>query len=146
MNIPRLIYSNNIITRFVLRVLCKLQGAELPPFRNIGRNIKFPHGLKGIVIHPSTIIGDNVTIFHQVTCGRGDMYNIDKRVKETAFEGITIQDGAILCVGAKIICNRGNLIVGNNTLVGVNAVVTKSTGEDEVWGGVPARLIKKRDF
>ena len=111
MNIPRIIYSNNIISKLVLRVLCKLQGAELPPPCNIGKNIRFPHGLKGIVIHPSTIIGDNVTIFHQVTCGRGDMYNIDERVKKTYFEGIVIEDGTILCAGAKNICNRRKLIV-----------------------------------
>ena len=146
MNIPRLIYSNNIISKLVLRVLCMLQGAELPPTCNIGKNIRFPHGLKGIVIHPNTIIGDNVTIFHQVTCGRGDLYNIDKRVKKPSFVNIILEDGAILCVGAKIICNRGKLIVGKNTIVGANAVLTKSTGEDEVWGGVPAKLIKKREF
>ena len=146
MNISRLIYSRNIFSKFILRVLCKLQGAELPPTCNIGKNIKFPHGLKGIVIHPNTIIGDNVTIFHQVTCGRGDMYNINKRVEKTFFESIILEDGAILCAGAKIICNRNKLIVGKNTIVGANAVLTKSTGEDEVWGGVPARFIKKREF
>lgn len=146
MNIPRFIYSKNIMSKLVLRVLCMLQGAELPPTCNIGKSIRFPHGLKGIVIHPNTIIGDNVTIFHQVTCGRGDLYNIDKRAEKSYFEGIILEDGAILCAGAKIICNRGKLIVGKNTIVGANAVLTKSTGENEVWGGVPAKLLKKRNF
>ena len=122
-----------------------LQGCELPPPSNIGKNVNFPHGLKGIVLHPSTIIGDNVTIFHQVTCGRGDMFGLDKRVKHTDFEGIVISDGVIICAGAKIICNRGTLHIGKNTVVGANAVLTKSTGEEEVWGGGPAKLLKRRN-
>lgn len=116
----------------------------MPPPGNIGKGVFFPHGLNGIVLHPSTIIKDNVTIFHQVTCGRGDMFHIDKRVKNTSFQGIVIEEGAVLCAGAKIICNRGVLVVGKNTIVGANAVLTHSTGEDEIWAGVPARLIKKR--
>lgn len=133
MNVLKFIYRKNIFERCIMRIICKLQGSELPPPCNIGKNVRFPHGLKGIVIHPNTIIGDDVTIFHQVTCGRGDVYKIGKRKSE--FDGIVIKRGAILCVGAKIICNRGKLIVGENTVVGANAVLTKSTGEDEVWGG-----------
>lgn len=45
-------------------------------------NVRFPHGLKGIVLHPSTIIEDDVVIFHQVTCGRGYMFGIDPRVNK----------------------------------------------------------------
>lgn len=117
-----------------------------PPPGRIGKNIKFPHGLKGIVLHPSTVVKDNVTIFHQVTCGRGDMHFIDKRVSKSEFRGIVLEEGAVLCAGAKIICNRGILTVGKNTIIGANAVLTKSTGEDEIWVGVPAKMLKKREF
>ena len=116
---------------------------KCPP-SNIGKNVRFPHGLKGIILHPSTIIGDDVTIFHQVTCGRGDLYNIDKRVRESQFNGIMIKRGAVLCAGAKIICNRGTLVVGEDTVIGANAVLTKSTGDKEVWVGVPAHIIKRK--
>lgn len=144
MNVAKYIYRENIFQRCIMRIICKLQGCELPPPCNIGKNVRFPHGLKGIVIHPNTIIGDEVTIFHQVTCGRGDMFNIDKRVKESKFDGIIFKKGAVLCVGAKVICNRGILIVGENTVIGANAVLTKSTGDDEVWEGVLAKYIKKQ--
>ena len=146
MNHNSFIYRRNPLERLICKCICKLQGAELPPPCNMGKNIHFPHGLKGIVLHPNTILEDDVTIFHQVTCGRGDFYNIDKRVCESQFKGIVIKKGAILCSGAKIICNRGTLVVGENTVVGANAVLTKNTGDDEIWVGVPAHFLKRREF
>ena len=77
------------------------------------------------MLHPSTIIEDNVTIFHQVTCGRGDMYNIFPNAPKSEFQRIILKKGACLCAGAKIICNRGTLVVGENTIIGANAVLTK---------------------
>ena len=140
------IYRRNLFQRIICKFVCKLQGAELPPPSNMGENIHFPHGLKGIVLHPNTVIEDDVTIFHQVTCGRGDLFRIDKKVSESQFKGILIKKGAILCAGVKIICNRGTLVVGENTVVGANAVLTKSTGKDEIWVGVPAHCLKQRDI
>lgn len=133
------IYRRNLLQIYV-NVFANCKEQNYPPPCNIGKNIRFPHGLKGIVLHPNTIIEDNVTIFHQVTCGRGDFYNIDKRVIESPFKGIVIKKGAILCAGSKIICNRGTLEVGENTVVGANAVLTKNTGKDEIWVGVPAHF------
>lgn len=38
-----------------------------------------------------------------------------------------------------------NVKIGNNSIVAASAVVTKGTiiGDDEIWGGVPAKFIKK---
>lgn len=143
MNINKLIHGN-LMERLLLRILCIWRGAELPDKEKIGQNVRFPHGLKGVIIHPNTIIEDNVTIFHDVTCGRGDMYNIDPRIKSTEFLGVVLKEGCVLCAGAKVLCNRGKLVVGKNTIVGANAVLTKSTGDNEIWGGVPAKFLKKR--
>lgn len=72
------------------------------------------------------------------------MFNIDPRVKKNGFERIVLKDGCILCAGVKVICNEGTLVVGKNTIVAANAVLLCSTGDNEIWAGVPARLIKKR--
>lgn len=135
MNITKLIERGNVFDRISLKILCKIQGSELPPLSQIGKNVRFPHGLKGIVLHPSTIIEDNVVIFHQVTCGRGSLYGIDPHVGKDAFKGIILKKGSVLCAGAKVICNRGVLTVGENSVIGANAVLLKSTGNDEIWGG-----------
>ncbi|MFW3497098.1 serine O-acetyltransferase [Aerococcus viridans] len=119
-------------------MLLKLLGLEIPKSTIIGRNISFPHLGGNIVIHPDTIIGDNVRIFHGVTIGRADVQNSRKN---SLMEKIIIEDGAILCSGAKILCKEGTLIVGKGTIVGANAVLTQSTGENEVWVGIPARKI-----
>ena len=81
---------------------------------------------------PNTYVEDNVTIYHQVTCGRGDIF---PKSDSLPVKGIILKKGSILCAGAKIICNRGLLVVGENTVVGANAVLTCSTGDNEIWGG-----------
>ena len=136
-------YSRNPIHRFFFKIYCSLSNAEIPSNVKIGSNVKFPHGVKGIVLHPLTIIEDNVTIFHQVTCGRGDLYRIVPHVKQSTFKGILLREGCVLCVGAKVLGKEGILTVGRNTIVAANAVLTQSTGDNEVWAGVPAKCIKK---
>lgn len=144
-NLDKLIHSNSKLSSLLFRMICSFQNSELPNRKNIGKNIKFPHGLKNIVMHEKTRIEDNVTVFHEVTCGRGDMYGIVPDAPPSKFEGIVLKEGAVLCAGAKVICNRGLLTVGRNTIVGANAVLTRSTGDNEIWAGKPARLIKKRN-
>lgn len=46
-------------------------------------------------------------------------------------------------IGANVFINP-NVTVGSNSVVGANSVVTKSIPPDEIWGGVPARLIRKK--
>ncbi len=46
-------------------------------------------------------------------------------------------------IGANtIICN--SVTIGNNVIVGAGSIVTKSIPDNEIWGGNPARFIKKR--
>lgn len=141
-NLDKLIHSRSIFSSILLKIICKLQCSELPNRFSIGKNIRFPHGLKFIILHKNTLIEDNVTIFHGVTCGRGDMYNILPQAPASEFDGIILKKGCVLCAGAKVICNRGTLIVGRNTIIGANAVLTSSTGDNEIWVGNPAHKIK----
>lgn len=146
MNINKIIKRRSFIDKIIYKSITSIKNSELPPPSNIGKRIRFPHGLKGIVLHPNTIIEENVTIFHQVTCGRGDMYKIFPNAPKSEFSKIILKEGCVLCAGAKIICNRGTLIVGENTIIGANSVLTKSTGKNEIWAGVPAKLIKKHEL
>lgn len=99
MNIDKLIHSKNVFQKFLLRCHMTIKNSELPPASQIGEHIRFPHGLKGIVIHPSTVIEKNVTIFHQVTCGRGDMYNIFPNAPKSEFKGIVLKEGCVIVRG-----------------------------------------------
>ena len=82
----------------------------------------------GIVIGSGAVIGDNCKIYQQVTIG-----------KEKGKFPI-IGDNVTIYSGAKII---GDVKIGNNAIIGANAVVTRDVPDNCVAVGVPARVIKK---
>ena len=122
--------------------LLKLMGVEIPRPVKIGDDFELAHGGFGVVIHPSTSIGKGVKIYPGVTLGRADIF---RPATQSLFEGIVVEDNAILCPGAKILCKEGVLRVGKGSVIGANAVLLESTGENEIWAGVPAKCIGERD-
>ncbi|MFH2102182.1 MAG: hypothetical protein ABIJ39_02340 [Chloroflexota bacterium] len=121
--------------------LLKLLGAEIPRSVRIGRDCLLLHGGFGVVIHPQTVLGDRVRIYPGVTIGRAD---VQHPIERSAFQGVIIEDDVILGSGAKVLCNQGVLRLGRGTVVGANAVLLESTGEGEVWAGIPAKRVGQR--
>ena len=107
-----------------------LLGAVFPPGAGIGRGLRLPHGVNGIVIHPSVRIGDGVMLFHQVTLGQRDRRG-----------GPTICNGVVLGAGAKVL---GPITVGEGARVGAGAVVLADVPPFATVVGVPARVVKQR--
>lgn len=138
--VEKLVYfrTKPIIGKIAFYLLIIL-GLEVPIKAKIGKNVKFEHGGFGCVIHPGCIIEDNVRIYQGVTIGRADAYSNTSEI-----EGLVIKEGAVLCAGCKIIGKKGVLTVGKGTVIGANAVLTQSTGDNEIWAGVPARKISDR--
>jgi serine O-acetyltransferase len=137
-----LVYARNWPVGGKLAYLClKALGAEIPLSVRIGEGFLLQHGGVGVVIHPKTIIGKNVGIYPGVTLGRADVY---RPIQASKFEAIQVGDDVILGAGAKVLCERGVLTVGRGTVVGANAVLLESTGEDEIWAGIPARKVGRR--
>jgi len=120
----------------------KLLGAEIPLPVKFGVDCLLLHGGFGVVIHPKTEFGERVKIYPGVTLGRADIHH---PASESLFKGIRVEADAILCSGAKILCKEGIMTVGRGTIVGANAVLLESTGENEVWAGTPARCVGSRD-
>lgn len=94
--------------------------------------IKFPHGFSGIVIAQNVEFKGNATIFQHVTISEDD------RTKKTV-----IGENAILGAGSVIL---NNVSIGNCAFVGANAVVTKDVPDNAVVVGVPARIIKIKEY
>jgi serine O-acetyltransferase len=139
----RLVYArkNPLFGRLAYFIL-KLLGVEIPVPVQIGPGFLLHHGGMGVVIHPKTIIGARVGIYPGVTLGRSDVYRPAGR---SAFEGIVVEDDVILGAGAKVLCERGVMRLGRGTVLGANAVLLESTGENEIWAGIPARRVGTRD-
>jgi len=74
----------------------------------------------------STVIGNNVTILHSVTLGeKNGSYPI-------------IGDNVYLGSGC---CVLGGVTIGNNVIIGANAVVTKNIPENSIVVGNPGKII-----
>ena len=121
-----------------------LLGADIPRCATIGTNVSFPHNSVGTVIHKNTVIEDDVQIYQNVTIGRSDVYKNDEGYDPECIK-FHIGKGACVCAGAKIICAKGTLCIGNYSVIAANAVLLNSTGSGEIWAGVPAKLIGYRD-
>ncbi len=139
----RLAYASKktLIGKFAYLIL-KLMGVELPRSVPIGTDLEIAHGGFGVVIHSKAQIGNRVKLYPGVTLGRADIY---KAATDSQFEGILIEDDVILSPGCKVLCREGILRVGRGTVVGANAVLLESTGDGEIWAGMPARCIGKRE-
>ncbi len=88
-------------------------GIEIHPGAVIGRRFFIDHGM-GVVIGESTIIGDDVMLYHDVTLGaRG--YDLGKRHP-------TLKNDVIVGAGARIL---GNVIVGEHAVIGANLVILR---------------------
>jgi serine O-acetyltransferase len=122
--------------------LLKLLGVEFPRSVRVGQGLILEHGGFGTVIHSRTVIGDRVKLYPGVTVGRADIHLPAER---SSFEGVAIEDDVILSPGSRVLGKDGILVVRRGTVVGANAVLLQSTGEWEIWAGVPARCIGKRD-
>ena len=90
-----------------------------------------PHGLNGIIISPDAKIGKNCTIYHQVTIG-----NDNKKLENVP----TIGDNVTIYPGAKIV---GKVKVGNNCVIGANAVVVKDVPDNYLVVVGEQRIIQR---
>lgn len=119
----------NLLSRYFLIKIERDYNCYLSINATIDPTVKFLHP-SGIVVGKNAVIEKNVLIYQQVTLGgsrRGDW-------EDGNFP--TIQEGSILYSGCKIL---GNINIGRNTIVGANAVVTKTCDADSVLIGVPAK-------
>ncbi|MBN1669092.1 MAG: hypothetical protein JW862_18505 [Anaerolineales bacterium] len=121
--------------------LLKLLGVELPRPVPVGAGLEIAHGGFGLVVHSKTRIGNRVKLYPGVTIGRADVY---RPASASRFEAIVIEDDVLLASGSKVLCQQGILRVGRGTVLGANAVLLESTGEWEMWAGIPARKIGMR--
>lgn len=118
--IPRIIF---VFTR----LLC---GCSIPPAVEIGEGTRLAHNGLGVVIHDKCIIGKNTVIQANVVLG--------------GKSGKAPRIGNYCYIGAGAVI-LGGITIGDDAIIGANAVVTHDVPAGMMALGVPARPVKAVD-
>lgn len=119
----------SVLYRFLYRHARNVYGIELPYSAKIGHRVVFEHQ-HGIVIHGRCQIGDDSVIRQGVTIGN----RYQDRDTEAPILGRRVNVGS----GVKML---GNLVIGDDAIIGANAVVLIDIPPNATAVGVPARVI-----
>lgn len=88
----------------------------------------------GVVIGETAVVGDNCTIYQNVTLGGTG--------KDTGKRHPTIGNNVMIGSGAKVL---GPFCVGDNSKIAANAVVLSEIPPDSTCVGVPARVVRQNN-
>jgi serine O-acetyltransferase len=118
-----------LLGRWLSQVARLLTGIEIHPGAEIGRRLFIDHGM-GVVVGETAIIGNDVTLYQDVTLGGTG--------KERGKRHPTLEDNVVVGGGARIL---GNIVVGKNCRIGAGSVVLRSVPPDSTVVGVPGHII-----
>ena len=109
-----------------------LTGIELPCEAKVGRRFIIEH-FGDIIVSGDAVFGDDVIIRNGVTVG----------LKNTSIRGSPIIGNRVdIGTGAKLL---GPIHIGDDVVIGANAVVIKDVPANSIAVGVPARILPKQN-
>ncbi len=117
------------LARLVNHISRFLTAIDIHPGASVGRNFFIDHGF--VVIGETAVIGNDVTIYQQVTLGGTNPTDGVAGKRHP-----TISDQVIIGSGAQVL---GPITVGPRARIGANAVVTKDVPDGSTMIGIPAR-------
>jgi serine O-acetyltransferase len=124
-----------LLGRFISHLGRFFTGIEIHPGAKIGQGFFIDHGM-GVVVGETSIIGKNVTLYHDVTLG-GISPAVDSQSQINEKRHPTLEDGAIVGSGAQVL---GPITVGANARIGANSVVLKDVASGSTVVGIPAHV------
>lgn len=119
---------------FKYKRMCFKLNVDIKP-NNLGPGFRLMHLGSLVRIKKNCRIGKNCTILPGVVIGNKNLNGNESLV--------TIGDNCYIGLGAKIF---GEVHIGNNVTIGANTVITKDIPDNAVVGGVPAEIIKMKNF
>ncbi|OVA20158.1 Bacterial transferase hexapeptide repeat [Macleaya cordata] len=121
--------SRKILALLIQNRVSEVFGVDIHPGAKIGRGILLDHAT-GVVIGETAVIGNNVSILHNVTLGGTGKVCGDRHPK--------IGDGVLIGACTSIL---GNVRIGDGAKIGAGSVVLKEVPPRTTAVGNPARLI-----
>ncbi|KAK2967264.1 hypothetical protein RJ640_004830, partial [Escallonia rubra] len=121
--------GRKILALLIQNRVSEVFAVDIHPGAIIGRGILLDHAT-GLVIGETAVIGDNVSILHNVTLGGTGKASGDRHPK--------IGDGVLIGAGT---CVLGNVRIGDGAKIGAGSVVLKEVPARTTAVGNPARLI-----
>lgn len=122
-----------IIPKLFKLLIFLIYNSSIPYQAKIGKKTKFGYSGIGVVIHKNCVIGTSCTIGSNVTIGGRSGH------KEVPIIGKNVY----IATGAKVL---GPIHVGNNAIIGANAVVIKDVPDSAIVAGIPAKIIKYKNL
>lgn len=119
----------SVIYRFLFRRMRNRYGIEFPYSIKAGRRIIIEHQ-SAIVVHGDTVMGDDCIIRQGVTIGN--------RYLDRQFDAPRLGNRVNVGAGAKLL---GGITIGDEVVIGANAVVLKDVPAGATVVGIPARQI-----
>ena len=120
-------YGINYLPRLICEFAHSKTGIDIHPAAEIDHSFFIDHGT-GIVIGESSIIGNNVSIYHGVTLGATSLHkgHLLKGTKRHP----TIGNNVIIYANATIL--GGNTNIGDNCIIGSNTFITSSIHSNSI--------------
>lgn len=121
--------GRKILALLIQNRVSEVFAVDIHPGAKIGRGILFDHAT-GVVIGETAVIGNNVSILHNVTLGGTGKMSGDRHPK--------IGNGVLIGAGT---CILGNIHIGDGAKIGAGSVVLKDVPARTTAVGNPARLL-----
>ena len=119
------------IARWISQICTRRTGIEIHPGATIGQELFIDHG-HGVVIGETAVVGNNCTIYHQVTLGGTGRTRHCKRHP-------TVGNNVLIGAGSRIL---GPVHIGDNAMIGAGSVVVDDVPPGTTVTGVKAKVIK----
>src|SRR5262245_49952045 len=128
-----------VLARVVSQAARWFTGIEIHPGATIGRRLFIDHGM-GTVIGETAEIGDDVTMYQDITLG-GTAPSVNSAAQVNKKRHPTLRDRVIVGAGAQVL---GAITVGASAKVGANAVVVSDVRAGALVVGIPAKIAAPR--
>lgn len=107
-----------LTARLLMSVACAITGVEIHPGAALGRRVSIDRGA-AVVIGETAVVGDDVTIYHQVTLGAVGWWQDNLRAPGERRYPV-VGSGVVLGANATVL---GPVTIGVKAVIGENALI-----------------------